>query len=135
MEIVFYEKPGCSGNAKQKKLLELYNISFTTKDILSHAWTQKELESFFSELPKEKIYNKFAPQIKNKALNIDALSKDLLIQKMLQDPILIKRPLLELGANKVCGFDVEKINAILKLNICEKVSIATCQSTLSCKSE
>lgn len=128
MQIVFYEKPGCSGNAKQKKLLDLYQVTYKTKDILTEPWSFEKLSAFFGTLPKEKIYNPFAPQIKQKALDIDALTKEELIQAMLQKPILIKRPLLEIDEHKVCGFDIEQINKLLDKNICESVSVSTCQS-------
>ena len=128
MQIVFYEKPGCSGNAKQKKLLDLHQVTYKTKDILTEPWSFERLSAFFDALPKEQIYNPFAPQIKQKALDVDALTKEQLIKAMLQEPILIKRPLLEIDEHKICGFDIEQINKLLGKNICESVSVSTCQS-------
>ncbi|MEJ2373805.1 MAG: hypothetical protein P8Y16_08505 [Sulfurimonas sp.] len=57
MGVIFFEKPGCMGNAKQKTLLDLYNIRYKTEDILSYPWTKEFLEEFFKDIPKEKIYN------------------------------------------------------------------------------
>ena len=134
MKVIFYEKPGCGGNAKQKKLLELNYILYETRDILSTAWDKTTLNSFFQDLEKEEIINKFAPQVKSGEVDINTLSKDELIERMIQEPILIKRPLLIIGEKKICGFDIEKINDTLRTNICESISISTCQSKTPCKS-
>lgn len=120
------------GNAKQKKLLDLYNISYMTKNILTHPWDKELLGSFFEGVSKESIYNPFAPQIKNKEIDPKELSKDQLIELMLKDPILIKRPLLIVGKEKICGFSIEKINALFNKNICTSVTISTCPSDTSC---
>lgn len=131
MKVIFYEKPGCSGNAKQKKLLGFYGVAFETRSILTTPWSEDGLNSFFDGLEKENIINKFAPKVKSGELNISDYSKDELVKLMVQEPILIKRPLLVLGDKKVCGFDVEKINNILNKNICENVSISTCAVSVS----
>lgn len=133
MAITFFEKPGCAGNAKQKKLLDLYNISYKTEDMLSYPWQQETLKAFFDTMEKEDIFNPFAPQIKNREIVPEQLSKEQLIELMIENPILIKRPLLIIGEEKVCGFDIDKINALLQKNICSSVSISTCQSTDGCK--
>ena len=136
MHLYFYEKPGCAGNAKQKKLLELYHIPYETHNLLTTSWHVEELKGFFEGLSKEEIINPFAPQIKNKTLDIQTLSKEQLIELMTHEPILIKRPLLRFGEKKICGFDIEKINQLFQKNICSNISISTCQATTkSCNSD
>ena len=134
MKVTFYEKPNCAGNAKQKKLLTLNGISFETKNILDTPWDKETLNQFFQNLQKEDIINPFAPKIKNNELNFEELSKEELIELMINEPILIKRPLLELGEYKLCGFDIEKINQILGTAICENIKISVCQSETKCTS-
>lgn len=134
MKIIFYEKPNCAGNAKQKKLLTLNGVSYETRSILDTQWTETLLHSFFEGLATKDIYNPFAPKIKNKELDIDTISKEALIALMISEPILIKRPLLEIDEVKICGFDIEKINQILQTNICENIAISTCQSGSQCTS-
>lgn len=131
-KIIFYEKIGCSGNARQKKLLATHGLSFETRSLLDTIWSKEDLESFFHNLEKEDIVNKFAPKIKNGEININNHTKDQLINIMIAEPILIKRPLLQIGQNKLCGFDIEKINQFLNSNICEDISISTCQSSDKC---
>lgn len=116
MNIIFYEKPGCAGNAKQKKILKLNGIAFETQSILSTPWSEDELKIFFDGLEKDEIINKSAPKIKSGELQLDDYSKDELVKLMIKEPILIKRPLLVFGDKKICGFDIEEINKILSKN-------------------
>jgi hypothetical protein len=37
--IVFYEKPGCAGNAKQRALLQAAAPTLIRRDLLSERWT------------------------------------------------------------------------------------------------
>lgn len=129
MKVIFFEKPNCLGNAKQKKLLDMHFIPYETKNILTYPWEKKILNSFFDGVAKEDIYNPFAPKIKSKEIDAEKLSKDDLIELMLKDPILIKRPLLIIGDKKICGFNIEKINIAFDQDI--SGSISTCQSVNS----
>ena len=128
----FYEKTGCSGNAKQKELLKSHNISFIVKSLLDTPWTVETLSEFFKGLEIKDIFNPFAPQIRDKEIDINSLSKDEAISLMIKNPILIKRPLLEINGTKICGFDIEKINKLLNVNIDTNKKLNTCSSSDSC---
>lgn len=133
-QMVFYEKPGCSGNAKQKKLLSSENIKYEVRSILDTNWNKESLESFFEGLDTKDIINQFAPKVKSGEINISKITKDEIIELMIKEPILIKRPLIEIGENKIVGFDMEKINSILKTDLNSKENLSTCQSSDPCKS-
>ena len=47
--IVFYEKTGCSGNQKQKKVLETNGLSYQTRSLLDTPWTKETLTPFFKD--------------------------------------------------------------------------------------
>ena len=128
----FYEKTGCGGNAKQKELLKSHNISFNVKSLLDTPWTVETLSEFFKGLETKDIFNPFAPQIRDKEIDISKLSFDEAINLMIQNPILIKRPLLDINGTKICGFDIEKINNLLNINIDTNKKLNTCSSSDSC---
>lgn len=111
-DLIFYGKVGCAGNAKQKALLTKHNISFDDRDILNTQWSKVELAGFFDGLSNSEIINQSAPQMKRGEIDLSILKEDL-IDRMLDNPILIKRPLIAIGDSKLCGFDIEKINALL----------------------
>jgi nitrogenase-associated protein len=116
-KIVFYEKPGCLGNKKQKELLKENGLELEVKSILDTKWDKKTLESFFIGLEKYEIVNESAPKIKKGEIDLNSITKEQLIYKMISDPILIKRPLIIAGESNICGFDIEKLNESLNLNI------------------
>ncbi|MDD5359661.1 MAG: arsenate reductase family protein [Sulfurovaceae bacterium] len=125
-EILFYEKTGCMGNAKQKKLLGDYGIGFKTLSLLDTRWSFESLSDFFDGLTKDEIINPFAPSEELEKIDLKTMSKDELITHMVKNPILIKRPLISIGEVKICGFDIPKINSALNLHICEKLTINSC---------
>ncbi|WP_368029213.1 ArsC/Spx/MgsR family protein [Arcobacter sp. s6] len=129
---IFYEKIGCNGNAKQKEVLKSHNISFTVKSLLDEKWTFETLSEYFKGLEVKDIFNPFAPQIKNEEINILSIKKDEAINLMIKEPILIKRPLLDINGIKLCGFNIEQINKLLNVNIDTNKKLNTCSSSDSC---
>jgi arsenate reductase (glutaredoxin) len=132
--LIFYEKTACSGNAKQKELLKSHNISFTVKSLLDEKWTFETLSEFFKGLDVKDMFNPFAPQIKNEQINILNIKKDEAIRLMINEPILIKRPLLDINGIKLCGFNIEQINKLLNVNIDTNKKLNTCSSSDKCTS-
>lgn len=128
-KIVFYEKPGCLGNKKQKELLKENGLELEVKSILDTKWDKKTLESFFIGLEKHEIVNESAPKIKKGEIDLNSITKEQLIYKMISDPILIKRPLIIAGESNICGFDIEKLNESLNLNISTTKKIGVCESS------
>ncbi|MET0116874.1 MAG: ArsC/Spx/MgsR family protein [Sedimenticola sp.] len=102
--LVFYEKPGCMGNRGQKELLTSQGHRFEVRDILTEAWNKDRLRPFFGNKPVPEWFNMTAPQIKDGWVDVEGLSEQQALNLMVIEPILIKRPLLELGELKQSGF-------------------------------
>ncbi|RXJ69361.1 arsenate reductase family protein [Halarcobacter ebronensis] len=130
--VVFYEKPGCAGNKRQKEVLRANRVEFEVKSMLEEKWNTQTLNSFFYGLEKEQIINQFAPQVKSGELNIENYTKEELINLMIKEPLLIKRPLIEVDDIRICGFDIPKLNLALNLELDTNKEIDTCQSSDSC---
>lgn len=103
-ELVFYEKPGCIGNGMQKSLLSSQGVSYQVRDLLAHAWTAGSLRVFFGDKPVAEWFNSSAPQVKSGEIALQNLSEEGALDLMLQEPILIRRPLLALGDIRQSGF-------------------------------
>lgn len=110
--IRFFEKPGCINNTKQKNLLSLAGHSVDAQNLLTHAWTKEELLSYLSNLPLSKWFNPTAPAITRGGFEPTAQTPDSAIDAMLADPLLIRRPLIEISGEKLVGFDLDAINRI-----------------------
>lgn len=125
-ELVFYEKPGCIGNGMQKSLLRSQGISFEVRDLLSHPWTAASLRAYFAATPVPEWFNNSAPAVKSGEIAIDSLSEAEALALMLQDPILIRRPLLELGDLKQSGFVAGAVLDALEVDLDPTQNLQDC---------
>ena len=121
--VVFYEKPGCGGNAKQKALLRASGHEIEAKSLLSEPWTAASLRPYFGERPVRDWFNLASPQVKSGEIAIDLLGEQEALALMLGDPLLIRRPLMLVAERRECGFDAELVDAWIGLKPdSEKVS-------------
>jgi nitrogenase-associated protein len=114
--IIFYEKPDCAGNAKQRRRLEAAGHELTRRDLLSTPWTAELLLPFLAPLPVGQWFNRAAPRVKEGVINPDGLGRDEALALLLAEPLLIRRPLMERedGARMV-GFDVAEVDGFVGL--------------------
>ena len=133
-QFIFYEKSGCLGNIRQKEILKSYGLNIVVKNLLKIKWSYEELYSYFEDLEPSQMFNIFAPQVKSGSIDINSITKYDAIKLMIENPILIKRPLIDINGTKICGFDLKKINKELDINILLDKKIDTCFSSDKCKS-
>jgi nitrogenase-associated protein len=103
--VIFYEKPGCANNARQKQLLAAAGHELELRNLLTEAWSADKLRAFFGALPVADWFNKAAPKVKSGEIDPARLDATAALALMLKDPILIRRPLIEAEGHKVTGFD------------------------------
>ena len=109
--VEFYEKPGCIGNAKQKKLLLEAGHDLNVHNLLTEAWTQERLRSFFGDRPVVEWFNPTAPPITSGKLCPEQIGTDMALKLMVEQPILIRRPLMQVGDRRTAGFDCAEVDA------------------------
>jgi nitrogenase-associated protein len=114
--VVFYEKPGCGNNTKQKVWLAASGHTVLAKSLLTEKWTVESLRPFFGTLPVAQWFNPSAPRIKSGEVNPAALDAQTALDMMLADPLLIRRPLMDVEGMLRVGFDPEAVNAWIGLN-------------------
>lgn len=115
VDVVFYEKPGCSGNARQKKLLAAAGHSVTARDLRLEPWSCHKLLGFFAGLPIPQWFNGNAPAIKSGAIVPEELDEPTALALMIDEPLLIRRPLLQVGDERRVGFEAAAIHAWIGL--------------------
>jgi len=113
--VIFYEKPGCANNARQKQLLETAGHRLDVRNLLDEAWTAEGLRSYFGGRPVAEWFNKAAPRVKRGEIDPARLTAEEALALMLSDPILIRRPLIEALGKRVVGFDQPSIDAWIGL--------------------
>lgn len=113
----FYEKPGCLNNTRQKQLLSAAGHLLVVYDLLQQPWGREpgKLRSFFGDMPVAEWFNRSAPTVKQGLVDPNAVSEDEAIALMVAQPLLIRRPLMEVNEQRVCGFDQQQVDAWLGL--------------------
>ena len=114
--IQFFGKPNCVNNNKQKTLLRAAGHTVLDNDILSQDWKPDQLRQFFGNTPVAEWFNMMAPVIKSNELTIEDFSAEQALEAMAQDPLLIRRPLMDIDGQKVCGFRFDEINEMIGLS-------------------
>ena len=109
----FYEKPGCGTNRKQKAMLAAAGHEVVALDLLSEPWTEQRLRGFFGDAPLASWFNPASPRIKSGEIDPGQLGPERLIAQMLVDPLLIRRPLIEVEDRRCAGFDREPVLSLL----------------------
>ncbi|MEH1837270.1 MAG: ArsC/Spx/MgsR family protein [Nostoc sp.] len=113
--VIFYSKPGCQGGTKQKVLLTAAGHEVIAYNLLTEPWTVERLRSFFGDRPVAEWFNRSSPKIKSGEVVPEKIDAETALQLMLREPLLIRRPLLEIDNRREVGFDVEKIDAWIGL--------------------
>jgi nitrogenase-associated protein len=137
--ITFYEKPGCANNTRQKKLLVAAAHQVIAKNILTEAWTEQSLRPFFGDLPVKDWFNYSAPAIKYGEIDPDNQTEAQALALMLEIPLLIRRPLMQIDNKFIAGFDQQLIDNWIGLQTVDTASdLESCpktQSQSSCSHE
>lgn len=115
--VVFYEKPFCAANAKQKQLLRSSGCSLIERNLLEHGLDAQTLRSFMGDKAVEEWFNPAAPQIKTGLISPERLDESEALALLMRDPILIRRPLMMIGSEKLCGFDTQRVAELLEREI------------------
>ena len=137
--VTFYEKPGCINNTRQKKLLAAAGHQVVARNLLTESWQPERLRAFFGKLAVRDWFNYSAPAIKLGEIEPDTLTEQEALALMLQNPLLIRRPLMQVGDDVMAGFDQQAVDNWIGLQKIETTAdLESCPRTLeqaSCSHE
>jgi len=128
-DVIFYEKPGCGGNARQKALLAASGHRLDVRSLLSEAWTAEELRRYFGARPVAEWFNTASPRVKSGEVDPAACTEAEALRLMLADPLLIRRPLMRVGDRREVGFDQPLVDAWIGLRPANEKVSDTCIRT------
>ncbi|MFZ2450860.1 MAG: ArsC/Spx/MgsR family protein [Methylovulum miyakonense] len=129
--VVFYEKPGCINNRRQKELLVAAGHQVIAKNLLSEAWHADRLRAFFGSLPVRNWFNYSAPAIKIGQIRPEKLDEQRALALMVDNPLLIRRPLLQVGEDLRVGFDPQLVDEWIGLTERTDADLESCPKTLA----
>jgi len=114
--VVFYEKPGCRNNTRQKVLLSESGHTVIARSLLTEPWTAETLRPFFGDKPVAEWFNRAAPAVRDGLITPESFTEEAALAAMLAEPLLIRRPLMEADGRKVVGFDQAGVDAWIGLS-------------------
>jgi nitrogenase-associated protein len=123
--VIFYEKPNCGTNARQKRMLEAAGHTVVAVSLLAEPWTAGRLLSFFGDTPVSSWINPASPRVKSGEIDPETIDGAAALAHMLKDPLLIRRPLVEANGQKCAGFEREPVASLLAGNDLEGVQGCT----------
>ena len=115
--VIFWEKPGCQGNARQKAILAASGHQLEVRNLLTEPWTAPRLASFFGTRPVAEWFNPTNPRVKSGEVCPVTTTREQALQLMLEEPLLIVRPLLQVGWERLAGFDVQQVHNWIGLEL------------------
>jgi nitrogenase-associated protein len=128
--VYFYEKPGCLNNTRQKRLLTVAGHQVVAHNLLTEAWLPDRLRAFFGALAVRDWFNYSAPAIKHGEIDPDQLTEQEALALMLENPLLIRRPLMQVGESLMAGFDQRAVDRWIGLQRIEVTSnLESCPRT------
>ena len=108
-----YGIANCDTVKKAKKWLEKQDINYNFHDFRKDGLTQKQVKGWIDELGLEQLINKRSTTWKALTKQQqDSLDKNNAVTLIIENPTLIKRPLIENGQKKSVGFNEEKFLAL-----------------------
>jgi nitrogenase-associated protein len=125
--VIFYEKPGCINNTKQKALLQAAGHRVEARNLLTEAWTAQRLQLFLGEHPVGEWFNRSAPAVKSGQVVPEQLDAAAALALLIAEPLLIRRPLIQSGNRYGIGFDIPTIEAWLGLTVAQAHRPEFCQ--------
>lgn len=111
--VVFYQKPGCRTNARQKQVLEAAGHTVVARNLLTEPWTAERLRNFFGATPVASWFNRSAPRVTSGEIDPEKTDATAALALMLYEPLLIRRPLVEVDGERCAGFDREPVTSLL----------------------
>lgn len=115
VQVIFYAKRGCQGNARQVQVLRSAGHEVIVRDLLAEPWTEIDLRGYFGNRPASEWFNRSAVRVKSGEVDPDRLNPDEAMALLLADPALIRRPLIEAEGQRHVGWEPERIAAWIGL--------------------
>ena len=122
--IVVYTSPGCASCRKVKSFLKDNDLEYIEKNIFTTLLNKNEIKYLLSrtENGTDDIISKRSKIIQESNVDIESMSINELCDFIVQNPSVLKRPIIIDNKNMQIGYDEEEIELFNKLQ-----SIAKCE--------
>lgn len=115
--VIFFEKPGCVNNTRQKALLRAAGHTVEAHNLLTEPWTAAMLRTFFGTRPVAEWFNRSAPAVTSGRVVPEQMDGEQALALMVQDPLLVRRPLIEVEGQRSVGFEAADVMVMLGIDL------------------
>lgn len=98
---------------KAREFLLQHGVVLNERDFFQQRFTETELRQIIGDRPVAEIFSWKSPSAKALGLKEDAEPPEKLLQLMLDEPRLIRRPLITIDGELVIGFDQKRLAQLL----------------------
>lgn len=106
-EIIFYSYPSCTSCRKTKKWLKGNNIAFQEKHIFRDTPNKEEMMKILSLTTEgiDEILATRSQTFKDLGIDVNELSLSQLIELIIEEPKLLRRPIITSGKKLIVGYN------------------------------
>ena len=83
------------------------------RDFFKEPFTQQEIQDLASDVGMAQIFARRSPSLKKMGLADQDLSDEQMVSLMLQEPRLVRRPLVRMGGRLLVGANIKAMEAAL----------------------
>ena len=83
------------------------------RDFFKEPFTQREIQDLASDVGMAQIFARRSPSLKKMGLADQDLSDEQMVSLMLQEPRLVRRPLVRMGGRLLVGANIKAVEAAL----------------------
>ena len=114
--IVLYTSPGCASCRKVRNWLKENDFKFIEKNIFTTQLQDNEIKYLLlrSENGSEDIISKRSKVVINNKIQVDEMKLEELVHFVIDNPSVLKRPIIVSENNFLVGYDVEEIEVLNK---------------------
>lgn len=125
--IKIYTTPSCASCRKAKKWFEDHNITYQEKNIFTHPITKNDIKAILenSENGYDDIISMRSKIIKDNNLDIQDMKTSELEKLILENPSILKRPIIIDNRKFLVGYNDEEIRVFIPKEL-RKISLCHC---------
>ena len=128
--ILLYTSPGCSSCRKVKQWLKDREIPFVEKNLFTTLLNHDEVKFMLkrTENGSDDIISKRSKVMNENNINVEDMTTNELVDFIIANPSVLKRPIIISETNFQVGYDEEEIDAFVPAEL-RNIATATCNKT------
>lgn len=109
----FYQKSTCGSCRRAKEVLEHLGLDLDVRDLLREPLNRNELTDLIGSTDVREFLNPSSVLFRQRKMGAAPPNKAEAIRLMMEDPNLIRRPIIIKGKRKVFGFEESKLKDLM----------------------